>query len=100
MKVAPRDQARFLKSADPSVAAVLFYGPDQGLVRERALDLVTRIAGDAGDPFRVAELSAAQLKDDPARLADEAAALSLSGGRRVLRLREAGDNHADALDEL
>jgi len=100
MKVAPRDQGRFLQSAETKVAAVLFYGPDQGLVRERALDLVTRIAGDAGDPFRVAELSAAQLKDDPARLADEAAALSLSGGRRVLRLREAGDNHADALDEL
>jgi DNA polymerase-3 subunit delta len=100
MKVATRDQGRFLQSAESKVAAVLFYGPDQGLVRERALDLVTRIAGDAADPFRVAELSAAQLKDDPARLADEAAALSLSGGRRVLRLREAADAHAEALDEL
>ncbi len=100
MKVATRDQARFLKSADASVAAVLFYGPDQGLVRERALDLIIRIAGDAADPFRVAELSAAQLKDDPTRLADEAAALSLSGGRRVLRLREVADGHAEALGEL
>jgi DNA polymerase-3 subunit delta len=100
MKVAPRDQTRFLQSADPSVAAVLFYGPDQGLVRERALDLVARVAGDAADPFRVAELSAAQMKDDPTRLADEAAALSLSGGRRVLRLREVADGHADALGDL
>ena len=100
MKIAPRDQGRFLQSAESKVAAVLFYGPDQGLVRERALDLVTRVAGDPADPFRVAELTAAQLKDDPARLADEAAALSLSGGRRVLRLREAADGHAEALDEL
>jgi DNA polymerase-3 subunit delta len=100
MKVAPRDRSRFLQSADPSVAAVLFYGPDQGLVRERALDLVARVAGDAADPFRVAELSAAQMKDDPTRLADEAAALSLSGGRRVLRLREVADGHADALGDL
>jgi DNA polymerase III subunit delta len=100
MKVAPPDQTRFLQSADPSVAAVLFYGPDQGLVRERALGLVARVAGDAADPFRVAELSAAQMKDDPTRLADEAAALSLSGGRRVLRLREAADAHADALGKL
>jgi DNA polymerase-3 subunit delta len=100
MKVATGDQDRFLQSAESKVAAVLFYGADQGLVRERALDLVTRVAGDAADPFRVAELTAAQLKDDPARLADEAAALSLSGGRRVLRLREAADTHAEALDEL
>src|ERR1700690_4564535 len=100
MKVAPRDQARFLKSANTSVAAVLFYGPDQGLVRERAVDLVVQVAGDAADPFRVAELTAAQLKEDPTRLADEAAALSLSGGRRVLRLREVADGHAEALGAL
>jgi DNA polymerase III subunit delta len=100
MKIAPRDQTRFLQSPGPSVAAVLFYGPDQGLVRERALDLVARVAGDAADPFRVAELSAAQMKDDPTRLADEAAALSLSGGRRVLRLRDAADGHAEALGDL
>ncbi len=100
MKVAVRDQARFLQSAESAVAAVLFYGPDQGLVRERAVELVARVAGDAGDPFRVAELSAVQLKDDPALLADEAAALSLSGGRRVLRLRDAGDALAQPLADL
>jgi hypothetical protein len=33
MKVATRDQGRFLQSAAARVAAVLFYGPDQGLVR-------------------------------------------------------------------
>jgi DNA polymerase-3 subunit delta len=100
MKVATRDQGRFLQSAGSTVAAVLFYGPDQGLVRERAIELVARVAGDAADPFRVAELSAAQMRDDPAGLADEAAALSLSGGRRVLRLREAADGHADVLADL
>jgi len=100
MKVAASDQDRFLQVAPASVSAVLFYGPDRGLVRERAGELVARVAGDAADPFRVAELSAAQLKDDPALLADEAAALSLSGGRRVLRLREAVDGHAPALAEL
>src|SRR5438309_11297884 len=100
MKVAASDQDRFLRAVPSSVSAVLFYGPDQGLVRERAGELVARVAGDAADPFRVAELSAAQLKDDPARLADEAAALSLSGGRRVLRLRETTDGHAPALAEL
>ena len=100
MKVAPRDLPRFFRSAETSVGAVLFYGPDQGLVRERAVELVARLAGDVRDPFRVAELTPAQLKEDPVRLADEAAALSLTGGRRVLRLREAGDGLTQALGEL
>ena len=100
MKVAPRDQTRFLRSAESTVAAVLFYGPDRGLVSERAEALVAQVAGDAGDPFRVAELSAGQIKDDPARLADEAAALSLSGGRRVLRLKDAADPLAQPLADL
>lgn len=100
MKVAPRDLPRFFRSAEESVGAVLFYGPDQGLVRERAVELVARLAGDVRDPFRVAELTPAQLKEDPGRLADEAAALSLTGGRRVLRLREVGDGLTQALGEL
>jgi DNA polymerase-3 subunit delta len=100
VKIAPRDQARFLQSAAESACAVLFYGPDAGQVSERAEALVAQIAGDAADPFRVAELSLAQVKDDPALLADEAAALSLSGGRRVLRLRNAGDPLAQPLADL
>src|SRR5262245_18586637 len=100
MKVAPREQSRFLQAAEVSVAAVLFYGPDQGLMRERAVTLVARVAGDTGAPFRVVQLGFPQLKDDPARLADEAAALSLTGGRCVLRLRDAGDGLAGPLAEL
>jgi len=100
MKLASRDVGRFLRSAEKTTAAVLFYGPDLGLVAERAQELVKRIAGDPGDPFRVAELTAAQLKEDPRRLADEADALSLSGGRRILRLRQAGDGLATSLANL
>jgi DNA polymerase III subunit delta len=100
MKVAPRDVARFLQSAEQTTTAVLFYGPDLGLVSERARELVARIAGDPGDPFRVAELTMAQLKEDPRRLADEADALSLSGGRRILRLRQATDALASLLGEV
>src|SRR5262249_44707263 len=66
----------------------------------RAVELITRIAGDLRDPFRVAELTPAQLKEDPVRLADEAAALSLTGGRRGLRLRGAGEAPASPLGEL
>ncbi len=94
MKISPRDAAAFLESPDPAVRAILVYGPDAGLVRERVETLVKGAAEDLGDPFRVADFSAKELLDDPARLADEAAALSLTGGRRAVRLRQADDDLA------
>ena len=81
----------FLRRPDPEIRAVLFYGPDTGLARERADNLARSICPDLRDPFRVADLAASVLAGDPARLADEAAQIGLMGGRRVVRVREAGD---------
>jgi DNA polymerase-3 subunit delta len=81
----------FLRRPDPQIRAVLLYGPDAGLVRERADTLARAICPELHDPFRVAELTGAALAADPARLVDEAAQISLMGGRRVIRLRETGD---------
>ena len=91
MKLAPARIAAFLQRPDPEIRAALLYGPDEGLVRERAEALARSICPDLKDPFRVADLMAAVLAADPARLADEAAQLSLTGGRRVVRVRGAGD---------
>ncbi|HVC54344.1 MAG TPA: DNA polymerase III subunit delta [Stellaceae bacterium] len=91
MKLAAARVEGFLRRLDPEIRAVLLYGPDAGLVRERADLLARGICPDLRDPFRVAELPAAALPGDPARLADEAAQISLMGGRRVIRVREAGD---------
>ena len=49
------------------------------------------ISPDERDPFRVADLAAAPFVADPARLHDEAAAQNLTGGRRLVRVRNAGD---------
>ncbi len=81
----------FLRRPDPETRAVLLYGPDTGLARERADALARSICPDLRDPFRVADLAASALAGDPARLADEAAQIGLMGGRRVVRVREAGD---------
>lgn len=91
MKLAAGKVEAFLRRPDPAVRGVLVYGPDRGLVRERADGLCRLILGDPADPFRLVELSPAMLKDDPVRLADEMASLSLTGGTRVVRLRDAGD---------
>ncbi len=91
MKISAGAADRFVAQPDAGVAAVLLYGPDQGLVKERAEILGRTVVDDLSDPFNVVELAAAALKDDPARLSDEANALSFGGGRRFVRLRGVGD---------
>lgn len=86
--------------ADPAgFRAVLLYGDDAGLVRERAEALVRVVLGGAlDDPFRLAELNREEAAR-PGLLAGEAAALAMTGGRRVVRLREAMESHAAPLKE-
>jgi DNA polymerase-3 subunit delta len=98
MKLAGARAASFLKTPDPKIRAVLLFGPDAGLVRERADLLAGFVCPDLRDPFRVAEATGAAAAADPARLADEMAAMSLVGGRRVIRLREAGDGAVGAVE--
>ncbi len=86
MKLDARRVEAFLD--DPgAVRAVLFHGEDAGLIREWAARVVRRVAGSLDDPFRVTELD----RDAIGSLADEMGAMSLMGGRRVVRVREATD---------
>ena len=89
---------RFVARPPADLVAALLYGPDQGMVHERASALARSVVPDLNDPFRVAELDEAVLDADPARLWDEAAALSMIGGRRVVRVRGAGNGLAKAFD--
>ncbi len=97
MKIGGGRVEAFLKAPDPAMRAVLVYGPDAGLVRERVERLMRGIVPDLRDPFRIAELTPARLKEDPAILADEAAAIALTGGRRVVVVRDAGDGAAETV---
>ncbi|HVY15774.1 MAG TPA: DNA polymerase III subunit delta [Rhodopila sp.] len=90
MKLFPSQVNGFLR--DPGkVRMVLLYGDDLGMIRERAETLVRLVAGSLDDPFRVTELA----REDIRRLPDEAAGLSLMGGRRVVRVREVTDAAAE-----
>ncbi|MDD9993384.1 MAG: DNA polymerase III subunit delta [Rhodospirillales bacterium] len=89
MKIAPARADRFCAAPDSDVRLVLIYGSNEGLVRARAEACVKAVAEDADDPFRVTSIDPTLLRDEPGRLADEAAALSLIGGRRAVRLRGA-----------
>jgi len=81
-------------------AAVLVFGPDSGLVRERAESLMKSVVDDLADAFRVSDLDDSALVSDPARLFDEAAAISMLGGRRVVRVRGAGNSLAKLFESF
>ncbi|MGI4977783.1 MAG: DNA polymerase III subunit delta [Janthinobacterium lividum] len=83
MKLDARRIPAFLR--DPGTTrVVLLHGEDAGLVHERADALTRAVAATLDDPFRVATLE----RDAHARLPEESGALSLIGGRRVVRVRD------------
>src|SRR3990170_3302441 len=85
------DADRFLARPDPAIRVVLIYGNDEGLVSERAERFARTVAGDAADPLSHIRLDIDTVADDPGVLADEAHAVPLFGGRRVISIRVAGN---------
>jgi DNA polymerase-3 subunit delta len=98
MIVKSHEADRYAAGPPKGLVAALVYGPDAGLVTERAEKLLKSVVADLTDAFNVADLSEAVLLADPARLADEAAAISMMGGRRVVRVRGAGNDLADLFE--
>ena len=100
MIVRPADVERFVARPAPAIAAALIYGSNRGLAADRAERLGRAVAGALDDPFRVADLAPAAVAAEPTLLMDEAAALAMTGGRRVVRLRGAGNEVAQACANL
>ncbi len=96
MKLTWKQIDPFLKSPDRKARVVLVYGPDDGLMRERAKTISKHIVEDLEDPFNVVALTTEILAEDPARLSDEANAMSMMGGGRLIKI----SNGADKLTPL
>jgi DNA polymerase-3 subunit delta len=86
LKLDARTLDRFLQNPG-ATRAVLLHGEDAGLIRTRAAALVRVVIGPQDDPFRLADLD----RETHARLTAEMTAGSLTGGRRVVRVRDAAD---------
>nr|WP_321983903.1 DNA polymerase III subunit delta [uncultured Lichenicoccus sp.] len=95
MKIDARQAGRLLAAPD-ALRAILLHGEDHGLIRERAAEAVRAVAGSLDDPFRVAILD----RDMHVRLEEEATALSLTGGRRAVWVRDATDQLHATLGRL
>lgn len=85
-----------LDAPSPDIRLYLLHGPDEA----GAADLAQRLARTMGPEAERVDLDGAALRGDPARLADEAASLSLFGGKRFIRVAGAGEESLAALTTL
>src|SRR5215475_8934725 len=90
----------FLARPDAGRPIILLYGPDAGLVRERADALIASAVDDPNDPFALVKLDGDELSAEPSRLVDEAMTIPLFGGRRAIRIRAGSRSFASGVDTL
>jgi DNA polymerase-3 subunit delta len=90
----------FLSRPDSTRPIVLLYGPDAGLVRERAEALVKSAVDDPNDPFSLVRMDGDDLAAEPSRLVEEAMTIPMFGGRRAIRVRAGSKNFSSGVDTL
>src|SRR5206468_2787685 len=95
-----RDIDAFLKTPDAGHPIVLLYGPDAGLVRERADALVASAVDDPSDPFSLVRMDGDDLSAEPSRLVEEAMTIPMFGGRRAIRVRAGSRSFASGVETL
>lgn len=86
------------RGPDPRVAVLLVYGPDTGLVFQRAKALADAFVQDPNDPFAMVKIDGDVLAQDAGRLVDEAGTVGLFGGNRTIWVRAGSRNYAPAVD--
>lgn len=92
----------FLQGATRSYRIFLIYGPDRGLVSERAAAIAGKTKVDLSDPFSLLKLDGTDVHNDPGRLIDEVDSIGLFGGQRLVWLRGSGNEKGviDAVQTL
>jgi len=86
--------SRAVDQPDPKIRFYLFHGADEAQSRS----LGERLLAALGATRFV--LAGSTVRSDPALLADEAGAMSLFGGKRLIWVEPAGDDIAPAVDAL
>jgi DNA polymerase III subunit delta len=94
------DVDAFVARPDPARPIVLVFGPDAGLVAERAEAIVRGAVEDMRDPFALARIDGEELAAHPSRLVEEAHTIPLFGGRRAVWVKAGSRNIAPAVEAL
>lgn len=90
----------FLSSLPKHIFLYLVFGPDAGLVSERARHIRRLSVADPGDPFQIVQMKGDDVAADPLRLLDEANIIPLFGGRRAILIYLGSKQIAPALEML
>ncbi|MFD0985777.1 DNA polymerase III subunit delta [Methyloligella solikamskensis] len=88
--------SRFLKSPDPACRAVLVYGPDTGLVSERAAALQKRFA-EGAEEAEVVRLDDRDFAEMDGRLSVELGTMPMFADRKVVRVAAGARLNPDEL---
>ena len=91
---------RFIARPPQNVFLYLVFGPDTGLVSERAKTIISGAIDDPKDPFQLLRLAGDELAADPLRLADEANTVPLFGGRRAIWIEAQGKSFIAAIEPI
>lgn len=91
---------RFLDRPAAHIFFYLIFGPDAGLVAERARAIAAQAVDDPKDPFQLVRLAGDDLAADPLRLADEANSIPLFGGKRAIWIEAQGRAFLDAIEPV
>ena len=89
-----------LRRPDPRIIVYLVYGPDSGLVDERARKLAEGAVDEGADPFQLVRLEGDTVAADPGRLPDEVGTIGLFGGRRAVWVKAGGRSIAPAVEAV
>jgi DNA polymerase III subunit delta len=90
----------YIAQREPARPIALVFGPDAGLVGERADAIVRAAVDDPNDPFALVRLDGDTLAGDPSRLIDEANTVPLFGGRRAIWVKAGARDFSTALEAL
>jgi DNA polymerase III subunit delta len=74
----------FIQRLPKEIRFYLVHGPDEGLAHERVKAIVRNLVDGDPDPLRLVRLEGDAAARDPGALADEAYAVSMFGGARVI----------------
>lgn len=98
MQIKPYQADAFIDNIaqNKEIFAALIYGPESGLVSIRSKKIATKIVADLSDPFLVVSLNEKQFDEDKGLLADEFAAISMLGGRKLITV-DGGNKTTDSL---
>src|SRR5215208_8296582 len=95
-----QDADAFVTRPNPAQPVVLVFGPDAGLVHERAEKIINASVADVNDPFALVRIEGDALAAEPSRLVEEAHTVPLFGGKRAVWVKAGSRNFAAAVEAV